>query len=91
LLPTFPGPNLSSAQQGSKQFLVKETAMGLILLIIAVALLLGSLPAYPYSRGWGYQPSGLLSLLVIILLAMILFGGLPWWGPTPVGTPVTTP
>jgi hypothetical protein len=48
-------------------------AMGLLLLILLVVLLFGSVPAYPYSRGWGYRPMGLFSLLLIILLALILF------------------
>jgi hypothetical protein len=47
--------------------------MGLILLIILVLLLLGAVPSWPYSRNWGYGPSGLLSLLVVILLVLLLF------------------
>jgi hypothetical protein len=43
-----------------------------ILLIILVLLLLGSLPAWPHSRGWGYYPSGGLGLIVIILLILLL-------------------
>jgi hypothetical protein len=50
--------------------------MGLILLIILVVLLLGAVPAWPYSRGWGYFPSGLITLLLIILIIMILSGGI---------------
>jgi hypothetical protein len=47
--------------------------MGIILLIILIILLLGALPTWPYSAGWGYYPSsglGLLLLLVIILLVL---------------------
>lgn len=59
--------------------------MGLILLIILVLLLLGALPAYPYSRRWGYRPSGVLGAFVVLLLIVLLFGWLPWgWGPGPV-------
>jgi hypothetical protein len=51
--------------------------MGLIeLLILAVLLILvlGSVPAYPYSRSWGYYPSGgLATVLVVVLLLIILF------------------
>ena len=50
--------------------------MGLILLIILIILLLGAVPAWPYSRNWGYGPSGglgLIVLIVIILLVMRVF------------------
>ena len=55
--------------------------MGLILLIVLIVLLLGGLPAWPYSRDWGYAPSGVLGLLLVILLLMILFGPIPWYTP----------
>jgi hypothetical protein len=48
--------------------------MGTILLIILVLLLLGALPAWPHSRGWGYYPSGGLGLLLIIVLILFLLG-----------------
>jgi hypothetical protein len=50
--------------------------MGLILLVLLIILLLGAVPAWPYSRSWGYGPSGglgLLVLTVIILLALHVF------------------
>jgi len=50
--------------------------MGLILLIILILLLVGALPSWPYSSGWGYYPSGGLGLLVIILIVMLLMGRL---------------
>jgi hypothetical protein len=50
--------------------------MGLILLIILVLLLLGAIPAWPYSRGWGYRPSGLLGLVLIIIVILLLTGNL---------------
>jgi len=57
--------------------------MGLLLLIIVILLLLGSAPAWPYSRGWGYGPSGLLGLLLVILLVLLIMNAIPWgWGPT---------
>jgi hypothetical protein len=49
--------------------------LGWILLIILVLLLLGSVPAYPYSRDWGYYPAGGLGLILVILLILILFTG----------------
>jgi hypothetical protein len=46
--------------------------MYLILLIILILLLLGSVPAWPYSRGWGYYPSGGLGLVIVIILILML-------------------
>lgn len=46
--------------------------LGWIILIVLVLLLLGSLPVYPYSRRWSYYPSGLITVLVIVLLVLIL-------------------
>jgi len=48
--------------------------IGTILLILLILLLLGALPTWGYSRGWGYGPSGLLGLVVIILLVLVLMG-----------------
>ena len=48
--------------------------MRLILLIIIIILLLGALPTWPYSAGWGYYPSGGLGLILIILLILALVG-----------------
>jgi hypothetical protein len=45
-----------------------------ILLIILVLLLVGALPSWPYSRGWGYGPSGLLGLVVVVLIILLLLG-----------------
>ncbi|HEX4538035.1 MAG TPA: DUF3309 family protein [Candidatus Acidoferrum sp.] len=46
----------------------------IILLIVLVVLALGSAPAWPYSRGWGYYPSGGLGLVVVILVILLLLG-----------------
>ncbi|HET6553418.1 MAG TPA: DUF3309 family protein [Dyella sp.] len=48
--------------------------MSLLLIIILVILVLGLLPAWPYSRGWGYYPSGGLGLILLILLILLLMG-----------------
>lgn len=48
--------------------------MSVILLVILVVLLLGALPAWPYSRSWGYYPSGGLGLVVVVLLVLLLAG-----------------
>ncbi len=47
-----------------------------ILLILLVLLLIGALPTWPYSSGWGYYPSGGLGLVVIILLVLVVAGRL---------------
>ncbi len=47
--------------------------LGTILLIILILLLIGSVPAYPYSRSWGYAPSGIIGLLFAIVLILVLF------------------
>ncbi|MDF3938948.1 DUF3309 family protein, partial [Achromobacter denitrificans] len=46
--------------------------MSTILLIILILLVLGAVPAWPYSRGWGYYPSGILGILLIVLIVMLL-------------------
>jgi len=48
--------------------------MGTILLIILILLLIGALPAWPYSSGWGYWPSGGLGLIVLIVIVLALAG-----------------
>jgi hypothetical protein len=53
-----------------------DMSLGTILLIVLVILLLGSLPAWPYSSGWGYYPSGGLGLVLIILLILVVTGRL---------------
>ncbi len=47
-----------------------------ILVIVLVLMLLGALPAWPYSRSWGYYPSGGLGLVVVVLLVLLLAGRL---------------
>ena len=51
-------------------------SLGTILLIILVLLLLGALPTWPYSSGWGYYPSGGVGIIVIILVILLLMGRL---------------
>lgn len=43
-----------------------------LLLIILVLLLIGALPVYPYSRGWGYYPSGILTVVLVVVLVLAL-------------------
>ena len=49
-------------------------SLGTILLIILVLMLIGAVPAWPHSRGWGYAPSGGLGLVVVILVVLLLMG-----------------
>jgi len=48
--------------------------LGTILLIVLVLLLVGAIPAWPYSRGWGYYPSGGLGLVVLVLVILLVTG-----------------
>jgi hypothetical protein len=48
--------------------------MFLLLIILLIVLLFGSVPAWPYSRDWGYYPSGGLGLVVLILVILLLMG-----------------
>ncbi len=50
--------------------------MGLILLILLVLVLLGALPTWPYSRGWGYRPTGIVGVLLVIIVVLLLTGRL---------------
>ena len=52
--------------------------MGTILLIVLILILLGSVPSFPHSRNWGYGPSGIVGLLLIVLLVMLFMNVLPW-------------
>ncbi len=47
-----------------------------LLLIVLLLVLIGAVPAWPHSRGWGYRPSGVVGLLVVVLVLMILTGRL---------------
>ncbi|MBV9244861.1 MAG: DUF3309 domain-containing protein [Methylobacteriaceae bacterium] len=49
-------------------------SLGTVLLIIFVILVIGAAPTWPYSTAWGYYPSGLLGVILIILLILVLMG-----------------
>jgi hypothetical protein len=49
-------------------------SLGTVLLIILILLLLGALPAWPYSAGWGYYPSGGVGLVVLVLVILLITG-----------------
>ncbi len=50
--------------------------LGTILLIILVLLLIGAIPTWPHSRGWGYAPSGGLGLVLVIVIVLIVLGSI---------------
>ena len=46
--------------------------LGTILLILLILLLIGAIPSWPYSRGWGYGPSGVLGLVLVVVIVLAL-------------------
>ena len=48
--------------------------LGTILIVILILLLIGAIPSWPYSRGWGYGPSGILGTILIVILILALIG-----------------
>ena len=51
-------------------------SLGTLLLIVLILLLIGAIPRWPYSRGWGYGPSGALAVLATVVLILLLTGRL---------------
>lgn len=51
-------------------------ATSTVLLVILVLIILGAVPVWPYSRSWGYGPSGILGLILVIFLVLLLLGGI---------------
>ncbi|WP_137895466.1 DUF3309 family protein [Ramlibacter sp. 2FC] len=51
-------------------------SLGTILLIVLILMLVGVIPTWPHSRSWGYAPSGVLGLILIVLLVLVLTGRL---------------
>jgi hypothetical protein len=48
--------------------------LGTILLIVLILMLVGAIPTWPHSRGWGYAPSGVLGLVVLVIIVLLLLG-----------------
>jgi hypothetical protein len=48
--------------------------LGTVLIVVLILLLLGAIPSWPYSRDWGYYPSGGLGLVLVIIIIMVLLG-----------------
>lgn len=49
-------------------------SVGTILLVLLVLMLVGAIPTWPHSRGWGYAPSGAIGVVLIVLLVLLLMG-----------------
>lgn len=49
-------------------------SLGTILIIILILVLIGAIPSWPYSRGWGYGPSGIIAIILVIILVLALMG-----------------
>lgn len=64
----------ASRAQAKVQMEATTMAISTILLIIVILLLIGAVPAWPHSRGWGYGPSGLLGVVLLILIILLLLG-----------------
>jgi hypothetical protein len=66
------------AQPELRPFQTGDLAMslGTILIIVLILMLLGAIPSWPYSAGWGYGPSGLLGTVLIVVLVLVLLGRL---------------
>ena len=50
--------------------------LGTILLVVLILILLGVIPTWPHSRGWGYGPSGIVGVIVVVLVILLLMGRL---------------
>ncbi|WP_109478123.1 DUF3309 family protein [Paraburkholderia sp. C35] len=50
--------------------------LGTILLIVVILLLIGALPSWPYSREWGYRPTGLVGIVLVVVIVLLLMGQL---------------
>jgi len=73
LFPTEKPEEYASYQSYNKQ---EVFFMGTILIILLILLLVGALPTWPYSSGWGYYPSGGLGLVLVVIIVLLLFGRL---------------
>lgn len=54
----------------------RRMSLGTILLIVLVLLLLGVIPSWPHSRSWGYTPSGVVGLVVVVLIVLLVTGNI---------------
>jgi hypothetical protein len=66
----------ATSVNGQAHPLEGRMSLGTILVILLILLLIGAIPTWPYSRRWGYSPSGLVGLLLIVVLILLLTGRL---------------
>jgi hypothetical protein len=66
----------SSCENDSIEPHESEGDMGTILIILLILLLIGAVPSWPYSRNWGYYPSGLLGIILLVVIILLLTGRL---------------
>ena len=52
----------------------REMTMGTLLLIIVILLLIGAVPSWPHSKNWGYGPSGVLGVVVLVVVLLVVMG-----------------
>ena len=52
----------------------RKMTLGTLLLIIVILLLIGAVPSWPYSKGWGYGPSGVLGVVVLVVVLLVVMG-----------------
>jgi hypothetical protein len=63
---------------GKAPGLSRRKGTNMLFLILLIVLLLAAVPAWPYSRGWGYYPSGTLGTILLILIVLMLIGYIPF-------------
>lgn len=54
--------------------MVRLMSLGTILLIVLILVLVGAIPSWPHSRSWGYGPSGIVGVIVLVLVVLLLLG-----------------
>jgi hypothetical protein len=69
-------PALSELNPFAHNFKENLMSLGTILLIVLILILIGAIPTWPYSRSWGYAPSGVLGLIVVVIVVLLLLGRL---------------
>jgi hypothetical protein len=72
----FLAPALSELSSLAHNFKENLMSLGTILLIVLILILIGAIPTWPYSRSWGYAPSGVLGLVVVVIVVLLLLGRL---------------
>jgi hypothetical protein len=72
----FPRSGGHLATGEKSKLILRRASMYTILLVLLILMLLGALPTWPYSRAWGYYPSGGLGLVVVVVLVLLLSGRL---------------